>query len=269
MRSNGKHPGNGHDTNGTEKKTEYNNRGAVFYSRKWLGGRLSRHPGAFTVYFHLLGWSNHAKGKLKPGQIALGERDFGERIGMSITTVRKWLRWLRDHGWILLEPKVWGKERGTIVTVLRYIESQSFSVYKQPSEDQKMILTPASEDEDQKLILTLPGEDQKLILNPPDRGSIIDPSYTPNSLRDSGAAPQHSSTTLERGEDVPSPNGERRSPNGHDHTPGNEGVALAGDSYFEGIRQRAYAARAKIEAQENQERLVEGEGSNSHAYAEG
>lgn len=121
---------------------KYTDKGFVLISRKWLGRELAQCPGAFTVYFHLLAWANYEDGKLRKGQLALGERDFGFELGMSVTTVRKWLRWLQANGWIALQPKRWGKQRGTIVTVLRYQDSQNMAVYKCPADQQEHRLVP-------------------------------------------------------------------------------------------------------------------------------
>jgi hypothetical protein len=127
-----------------EEKIPYTDSGYVVYARKWLGcfRKLAAYPSAFVVYFHLLAWANHANGQLKRGQLALGERHFAELLGMSVTTLRKWLRWLRDEGWIKLEPTRHGKERGTIVTVLHYEVSQAYSTYAlRPDEQERVLMT--------------------------------------------------------------------------------------------------------------------------------
>lgn len=228
------------NTSGSEgkQKKEYTNRGSLLFSRKWLGNNLARHPSAFTIYFHLLGWANHEHGRLRLGEVALGERDFAQRIGMSVTTARKWLRWLRDNDWITLRPIRYGKVRGTVVTVLRYAHSQSFSTYKLPSEDQKMILTPASED--QKLILDSAHEDQKMILTTPIYGSENDPSCTHNSIRDSAAdAQSHLPANKSVGGDSDfQTNGEltKRCPNGQDQGMEEEGVRLTADAIKKNLR---------------------------------
>lgn len=125
-----------------EPEIKYTDSGFCIFSRKWCGRELARQKGAFVVYFHLLAWANHEDGKLRRGQIALGERDFGLQIGMSIVTVRKWLRWLRDNGWISLRPTRHGSQRGTIVTVLHYEEFQSFKTYAVPAAEQEAIFVP-------------------------------------------------------------------------------------------------------------------------------
>lgn len=128
------------DPQPTQKK--YTDKGYVLFSRKWLGRELAQCPGAFVVYFHLVAWANHENGKLKRGQIALGERDFGLELSMSVTTVRKWLRWLEANGWIKLKPERHGKQRGTIVTVLRYEASQTWAAYRLSNEEQEASLLP-------------------------------------------------------------------------------------------------------------------------------
>lgn len=162
-----------------KKEIKYTDEGFVYLSRKWLARDLAAFPCAFTIYIHLLAWANYRDGALKRGQLALGERDFGQLLGgKSVITVRKWLRWLRDEGWIILEPTRWGKERGTIVTVIHYDASQRHSTYKFTDDFQEKLLTPQSEDqllilgassqsEDQSLILGPTSEGKKLILNPP------------------------------------------------------------------------------------------------------
>ncbi len=170
-----------------EQKIKYTDHGFILCSRKWLGRELARYPSAFTIYFHLVAWANYKDGELKRGQVAIGERDFGVILGMSVTTVRKWLRWLRDAGWILLEPVRHGKERGTIVTIVNYELSQGYRVYELPSEDQKMILTPAPL-EDQKTILTEEGEDQNAILTPPSQDQKMIPHIINNSLENTDDA---------------------------------------------------------------------------------
>jgi hypothetical protein len=145
-RSNSKANGtNGAKSNGSETpqpEVKYTDQGFLLFSRKWMGRELARHPGAFVVYFHLVAWANHEDGELRRGQLALGERDFGIQIGMSVLTVRKWLRWLRDKGWIKLEPMRHGPDRGTIVTVLRYDEAQRYKSYAIPAGEQDEIFIP-------------------------------------------------------------------------------------------------------------------------------
>ncbi len=61
-----------------------------------------------------------------------------ERLGWSILTVRRALRYLAKHGYIELRLKRTGAKRGTIVTVRDYcLENQKKRAY---SQDQKMIL---------------------------------------------------------------------------------------------------------------------------------
>lgn len=146
-------------------KKKYTNHGYTKNSRVWLGGRLAKHRTAFTLYAHLVGWANYENGKLKRGQLAIGERDFGARLGMSITTVRRWLRWLRNEGWITLKPTRHGAVRGTIVTVIHYDVSEDGRTYKYSAEDQEMILVPI-QSEDQKVIHKPATEDQSAILKP-------------------------------------------------------------------------------------------------------
>ncbi len=173
-----------------EEKIKYTDHGFILFSRKWMGRDLARYPSAFTIYSHLIAWANHKDGKLKRGQIAIGERDFGDILGMSITTVRKWLRWLQERNWILLEPVRWGSQRGTIITVLNYDFSQSFKTYDRPSEDQKMILTPAPL-EDQKMILTSILEDQISILTPPSEDQKMIPHILHKTNTNTGDASRH------------------------------------------------------------------------------
>lgn len=205
-------------------KKPYADRGYLWFARIWLGGDLAQFPSAFMLYVHLFGWANHIEGNLGRGQVALGERDIAERLGLSITTLRKWLRWLCKAGWIGLEPTRYGRVRGSIITVLRYTESQTIETYtKTTSEDQKMILTPFGS-QDQKMILTSLSEDQKMIL----KGLSEDQKMIPHDqrlIRSKGVAQRHSPTKSQGGDE-----GERDS-----------GLALSGEQ----IHRRA---RMEVEA---------------------
>ena len=182
-----------------KERKPYTEKGYFIGARIWLGGDMARYPTAFMLYIHLVGWANHADGEFRRGQVPLGAFDMGVRLGLGILTVRKWLRWLSEHGWIALEKTSHGRERGTVVTVLQFDASQDFATYdKTSSEDQKMILTP-EQSEDQKMILKRLSEDQILILNPPSEDQIMIPQY-PITHSYSGAAQRHRGKPSQGGE---------------------------------------------------------------------
>lgn len=138
----------------------YPKNGYYLTARKMVHSDLVRHPAAFVIFHCLLAWANFRDGNkpikhngkmvvLRPGQLPISPVDVGRRVGMSVNTVRKALRYLVANACIKLSVAY----DGTLVTIPNYHVYQNMKSYEGRKAHQKLI-TPSRE-ADQKLITPL------------------------------------------------------------------------------------------------------------------